>query len=135
MTYTRVTLAAYMLDHLGQTGEVLGLTADNMSEAIKDVELACGVDDIATVPDARKVRALARLHALTVARFACMTWIDFSADGASFNRSQVLANIERALTAAETDAAMYAAPAVTRATITYNRDADPYQWTLSDYAD
>ena len=131
--YTDDTLRAYMLTCLGGLASVLGLTTDNFSDAADDVCLALGVSDVSESSDVVKVRSLARYYALRHANTYAATWYDFSADGASFSRSQVQAQLKAMLSNAEADAMPYLPSnvfAVTKATINYTTDADPYQWTF-----
>ncbi len=131
--YTSDTLQAYMVAALGGVATVLGLTADSFVDAVDDVCLAMGISDVSEATEMVKVRALARYHALRHAQTHLATWYDFSADGASFNRSQAQEQVKAMLAQAEADAMPYLSGnqyAVTKATVNYTTDADPYQWTL-----
>lgn len=132
--YTDDTLCAYMVTSLGSVAEALDLTADSFTDAIDDVCLAMGISAVSDATDMVKLRALARYYALRHASVsAAATFYDFSADGASFSRSQVQAQLKAMLSNAEADAMPYLPSnvfAVTKATINYTTDADPYQWTL-----
>lgn len=122
-----------MRETLGGIATTLGLTTIDFVETVNDVLAAYGVSDIADATDIVKLRVLARVAALRRAQVAALSWYDFSADGGSFSRSQVQAQIKAMLSDAETDAFPYTgAYAVTRATLTYTTEADPYQWTDDD---
>lgn len=131
--YTDDTLRAYMVSCLGGLASVLGLTTDNFSDAADDVCLALGVSDVSESSDVVSVRTLARYYVMRHANTYVVTWCDFEADGASFRRSQVQAQLKAMLDNAEADAMPHLPSnifAVTKATISYTTDADPYQWTF-----
>lgn len=108
-SYTEEELAQYMHAALGKTAEALNLTAPaSYEEAVNDALLAYGQTDITQITGAaaiQKLRALARVAAwrFVIANFAAL--YDFSADGGSYSRSQLLANAKEALKMAE-DAAL-----------------------------
>ena len=127
-SYTNATLAFYMVTSLGGLAELLGLDESSMTEAINDVALSCGVTDISTVTDVARVRAVARVAALRLAQTAVAGWYDFTADGGSYKRSQVTAQLDRMLASAEAGALLYdGVYAVEVGTITFTND--PYAWT------
>ena len=131
--YTESGLNLYMRETLGGIATTLGLESSDFVETVNDVLAAYGVSTIADATDIVKLRALAKVGALRRAQIAALSWYDFSADGGSFSRSQVQAQIKAMLQAAETDAIPYAdVYAVTTATMTYTTAADPYQWTDND---
>lgn len=103
--YTDFTLRSYMAASLGTIAETLGLDQLSFVEAANDVLLAYGVDDVAAATDVGLLRALARVEALRVAEQAVALSYDFSADGASFDRSQMAARVAALLVRAEADAA------------------------------
>jgi predicted xylose isomerase-like sugar epimerase len=120
-----------MVSSLGALATVLGIDATSMVEAANDVTLACGVDDIADATDVAQVRALAKVAALRVAQTTAAGMYDFEADGGSYKRSQVMAQIASMLSAAESAAMQYDANySVEVGTVTYT--ADPYDWDLED---
>lgn len=106
-SYTESTLKTYMITSLGTLASALGLVDSDMAEPLNDVLLAYGVSDIADADNMPKLRALARVHALRRAQTVAATWTDFSADGASFSRSQVLAALKEMLLQAEASAMHY----------------------------
>lgn len=116
-----------MADSLGRIAETLALDETHMVEAVNDVAVACGVEDVADVTDVAKLRALAKVAALRTAQTTAMTWYDFSADGGDYKRSQVTAQIAAALAAAEAAAMVYdAGYAVQTGTMVFVND--PYVW-------
>jgi hypothetical protein len=128
-SYTEEELAQYMHAALGKVAEALGLTApDSYEEAINDALLAYGQTDIAQISGTagvRKLRALARVAAwrFVIANFAAL--YDFSADNASYSRSQLLANAEKALKVAE-DAAVAYSDAYAGKIVKVRHVNDPY---------
>ena len=133
-SYTEATLKTYMLASLGTLGTTLGLTTASFDEAVNDTLLAYPTTDVALATDITKLRALARLAAARQARTVAASWYDFSADGASFSRSQVLAALDGMIAMAETDAMAYSSNyAIGVGTMTY--PDDPYPLTLVDVDD
>lgn len=116
-SYTEKTLAEYMHTMLGKTAKALDLhfgpnDAGDYAEAVNDALLAYGTEDISTIsglPNIKKLRALALVCAwqYVVNNFAAL--YDFSADGASYNRSQLFANAKKALESAESAALLHVA--------------------------
>jgi hypothetical protein len=130
-SYNEATLAAYMVSSLGSLATVLGIDDAAMAEAVNDVTQARGVADIADATDVAQVRALAKVAALRVAQTTAAGMYDFEADGGSYKRSQVMAQIEKMLTAAESAAMQYDANySVEVGTVRYVDD--PYDWDLED---
>lgn len=127
-SYTEATLAAYMATELGQLATALGYSGSaGYQEAVNGALALYGVADVAQATDIAKLRALARLEAWKLA--ASGAAYDFSADGASFSRSQLMDQINARLRAAELEAASYAdlpgyAAAVTGVTYTEDYYAD-----------
>ena len=108
-TYTEGQLMLYMVAVLGETADVLGWRrADgDYVETVNDVIIDYGVDAIADATDIAKLRALAR-RAIWKAAVAGLTpRYDFSTDGQSFQRSQMLTHAKEALARAEADALVY----------------------------
>jgi hypothetical protein len=100
--YDETSLAEFMHNELGPVAKVLGYTEPNgnagvYQEAVNEVMLALGVTDLLRAPDIRKVRALARRQAWTMANNGLATKYDYSADGASYNRSQMFTQVKQAL--------------------------------------
>lgn len=113
-SYTEATLAAYMHSALGDTATALGWAAGTASygEAINETLLAYGAGDIATVTgndNIARLRALARAEAWRQVAAYTAGNFDFSADGASYNRSQMHAQAKAAVQMAEADAMRYGA--------------------------
>lgn len=125
-SYTETTLAAYMHAALGQIAAALSYanTLAEYQEAVNDALELYGVSDVAQATDISKLRACARLCAWTKA--ASGVAYDFSADGASFSRSQIMAQIQAQLAEAGLSAAQYvdvAGLTVEAQAVTYS---DPY---------
>jgi hypothetical protein len=93
--YTDLELQDYMLTSLGELGTALDLSVDSFYEAVTDVLLAYGVSDLAAATDIAKIRRLARAAALRVAATKAATFFDFTADGATFRKSQILGQIDK----------------------------------------
>jgi hypothetical protein len=133
-SYNEATLALYMITVLGGLAETLGLTTDDMSEAVNDVAAACNVTDVADVTDMTQVRALAKVAALRVAQTMAAGWYDFSADGGDYKRSQVQKQVADLLRTAENDALLYA-PEYGIQVGTLNYVDDPYPFATDDVED
>lgn len=113
-SYTEATLAAYMHATLGDVASALGWASGTASygEAVNETALAYGVDDITTITgreNIARLRALARAESWRQVMAYTAGDFDFSADGASYNRSQVHAQAKAALQLAEADAMRYGA--------------------------
>ena len=106
-SYSESTLKTYMTTSLGPLAGALGLVDSDMAEPLNDVLTAYGVEDIADATNLPKLRALARVHALRKAQVTAAAWTDFTADGASFSRSQVAAALREMLAQAEASALQY----------------------------
>lgn len=133
-SYNEATLALYMITVLGGLAETLGLTADDMTEAINDVAAACSVTDVANATDVKQVRALAKVAALRAAQTMAAGWYDFSADNGDYKRSQVQKQVADLLQAAEQEALLYA-PEYAIQVGTLNYTGDPYPFPVDDTAD
>lgn len=104
-SYTEKTLAQFMHTQLGKIASILGLAvgasdAGSYAEAVNDTLLAYDAEDVTTITGAanlKKLRALAMLAAWTfvINNFAAL--YDFSADGASYDRSQLFKQSKEAL--------------------------------------
>ena len=133
-SYTEQTLRAYMLTSLGSLAGALNLTADSFGEAVNDALSVYGVSAIADATDIQKLRAIARVEALELAKREAALAYDFDADGASYKRSQMAANIDRLLEAAKVEAVRYSSDyAVTTGSMGYTND--PYQWVAASIAE
>ena len=138
-SYTEKTLAEYMHVMLGKVAKALDLhfgpsDAGDYAEAVNDALLAYGAEDIATITGStnfQKLRALARVAAwrFVVTNFAAL--FDFSADGASYNRSQLFEHATRALTLAEEAAAAYVTNYQARI-VSVDHIHDPYRVRTED---
>lgn len=128
-SYSDATIADFMVAELGEVATVLGLTDASFDEAIIDTLLAYGEDDIADADDISRLRALARVQAWKRARAAAAARYDFADGTENLKRSQLFKHIQESLTAAESDAAVFAsedsAYVVGRSTAVYADD--PYQ--------
>ena len=132
-SYNEATLAFYMVTVLGGLAETLGLTSDDMTEAVNDVAAACNVTDVANATDVQQVRALAKVAALRVAQAMAAGWYDFGADGGEYKRSQVQQQIAKLLTAAESDALTYAPEyGIQVGTLSYAGDPYPFDDEADD---
>lgn len=130
-SYTDATIKAYMVTYLGALATALGLTSASFDEAANDLLLAYGVSDFALATDVVKLRALAKVAAVRHAQTVVATWYDFSADGASFSRSQVQSALAKMLVTAEGDAMTYGpAYAISAGSMSY--PDDPYPLTVVD---
>ena len=133
-SYNEATLALYMVTVLGGLAETLGLTTDDMTEAVNDVAAACSVTDVADATDVKQVRALAKVAALRVAQTMAAGWYDFGADGGDYKRSQVQKQVADLLKAAEQEALLYAPEyAIQVGTLSY--PDDPYPFPVDDGTD
>ena len=133
-SYNEATLALYMVTVLGGLAETLGLTTDDMTEAVNDVAAACGATDVADVTDVKQVRALAKVAALRVAQTMAAGWYDFGADGGDYKRSQVQKQVADLLKAAEQESLLYA-PEYAIQIGTLNYVDDPYPFPAVDDED
>lgn len=138
-SYTEYELTEYMLSVTSAVSATVGETGLQtyaFAEAVNDVLVAYGVDDIADAEDIAKLRSLAKVEAWRTVISHLMTAYDFSADGASYSRSQMLAAAEKALSMAESaaEASGYSSTyAIQLGTITYS-DAYALSETEDDYA-
>jgi len=107
--YTEETLAIYMHEKLGNIAGVLGYSLDGGSynEAIIDTLIAYGVTSIDNATNIKKLRALALVEAWKMAVADLSTRHDFSADGGSYNRSQMFENASKAMESAQVEALAY----------------------------
>lgn len=132
-SYSEPGLALYMHAALGKVAELLGYTApDSYTEQVNDVLTALGASTIASA-DAAALRVVARREAWRKARADAASLYDFQADGGRYNRSQVLAGIEKSLAAAEQAATAYVSDdARYAADVSPVMYSDPYAWFDSD---
>lgn len=128
-SYTEAEFADYLQRKLGSLATALNWTSSKQSfdEIIIDTLNALGVSNIEDVQEAEipKLRALGVVFLWRAVKGEVSGDYDFSADGASYSRSQVFGHAERMLTQAESDAAQYLdLLTVKSARVTYHRD--PY---------
>jgi hypothetical protein len=135
-SYTEQELTEYMLSTTSAVAGVVELESYAFSEAVNDVLVTYGVDTIAEAIDIAKLRSLAKVEAWRTVIGYLMIAYDFSADGASYKRSQMLAAAKDALASAQADAEVSgysSAYAIQMGTITYS-DAYAITDTADDYA-
>jgi hypothetical protein len=114
-SYTEQTLGQFMQARLGKVARVLQLTAGpndagDFQEAVNDALLACGTEDISTITgmeNIQKIRALALVAAWQYVVTNFVALYDFSADGASYDRSQLFKQAKEALQLAQQAALPY----------------------------
>lgn len=111
-SYTEATLASYMHSVLGDVATALGWAAGTASygEAVNEALLVYGVDSISSVSgrdNIAKLRALARVEAWRQVAAYTAGGYDFTADGASYQRSQMHAQAMASMRTAEADAMQY----------------------------
>lgn len=133
-SYTEPGLALYMHATLGKVAEALGYTAPtSYQEAVNTTLLALGLTDIAQATDMGALRAVAAREAWRKAASDAAAYFDFSADGASYTRSQLFAAIQNNQTDAEAAASAYVADDNRyTATVGPATFRDPYNWRHSD---
>jgi len=131
-SYTEAQLAEYMIASLGEVAAILGLTSssDAIIEAVYDVASVFGVADVASITDMKALRPTARYYALNTALIVASSVYDFSVDGRSFSRGDIVDNLNKALKVAasnpniklgtENDSNYYIT------TIPINHTQDPY---------
>ena len=129
--YTEESLGEYMLSVLGLVGSVLGYTSASFAEEVIDAVLAYGVSDIAQATDIKKLRGLAKIAAWQKASAGLIAFYDYSADGGSFDRSQMQAMAEKALAQAHADALLYD-PNYQVGIVRARPVNDPYRYTPED---
>lgn len=133
-SYTEKSLAEFMQRSLGKVAKALNLTAgpngaNDFQEAVDDCLILYGSEDVATVsgPDnIAKLRALARVAAwrYVVTNFSVL--YDFSADGGSYNRSQLFKNAKDMLALVESQAVVYETPVYAVEVHSARYKHDPY---------
>ena len=105
--YSEAALKSYMLVVTGNLGTVLGLSEGDFNEAVNDTLLAYDTSTIAGATDIAKLRALAKVQAWRVAKAKAAGKTDFTADGATFKRSQLMQQAQAGLEMAENEAISY----------------------------
>jgi hypothetical protein len=133
-TYTEKQLAEFMHLTLGKVAEALGLhfgpeDAGDYAVAVENTLLAYGADDIATISGTESIRKLRALASVCAWRYAVTNFAalyDFSADGASYSRSQLFAQAKESLDLAEDQAVPYAASYAAKI-VPVDHKHDPYR--------
>jgi hypothetical protein len=138
-SYTEKQLGQFMQTALGKVAKALALNAGpndagDFAEAVIDALLAYGTDDISTVTgiaSITKIRALARVAAwqYVVTNFTAL--YDFSADGGSYNRSQLFKQAKESLQLAEQAALPYTTAYAVQI-IGVDHSQDPYVYRPED---
>lgn len=108
-SYTETTFGAYLEDVLANMAVMLGWTqaGNSFDEVINETLLAMGQTDIANVTDIRAIRAIGRLKAWQAVAMALASDYDFSADGASYSRSQAFEHAKAMINEAQLEAAEF----------------------------
>ena len=140
-SYTEQEYSDFLQRALGALSGVLDWTTDQNSfdEVIIDVLNAMEYSNVEDVPESQipELRALGRVYLWKAVVVETLADYDFSADGASYSRSQVFDHAQRMLAQAETDAAKWLENmTVGVSKVTYHRDpyAD-YDDAMSDQID
>lgn len=134
--YTEFALASYMLATLGEVASVLGLDELEIEEAVNDALLAYGAADVAQATDIPRLRAAARVATWRLALARASGLYQFSADGATYNRQQMVEHIRKMLEREEADAAAMGmgTGGVWATPLTLRMD-DPYRPVVDDEED
>jgi hypothetical protein len=135
-TYTEFALASYMLATLGEVAGMLSVGELELSEAVNDALLAYGASNIAQATDIPRLRMAARVAAWRTALAHASTLYQFSADGATYNRQQMVEHIRAMLQLEESNAAAMGVGTggVWATTLTLRMD-DPYRVAVDDAAE
>lgn len=136
-SYTEATLAAYMHATLGDVASALGWASGTASygNAVDEALLAYGATDIATITGTEgiaKLRALARAESWRQVAAYTAADFDFTADGATYNRSQIHAQAVKALAQAEADALRHGAYGYSMIVQNVRDVHDPYAYIDDD---
>ncbi|MCA9936192.1 MAG: hypothetical protein H6662_15605 [Ardenticatenaceae bacterium] len=127
--YSEATLKTYLHGILSRGGIAATLDwqieAGSYDEIITDTLLAYGVDDIAEATDVAKLRALARLALWEAVETAVPLEINYTADGATFNREAIFQHVQTMLQRARLDAFAYTDDYQVDV-LGVQRDYDPY---------
>ena len=140
-SYTEKTLAEYMHAKLANVAKALDLHfypdgPGDYQEAVNDALLMYGaetIDQVSGTDGIQKIRALAMVAAWrhVVTNFSAL--FDFSADGASYNRSQLFDQAKQSLQLAEDAASEFlTSGAYTARFISVNHVHDPYTVRTED---
>lgn len=137
-SYTEKTLADFMHWTLSSMAGILNLSpgstdAGSYLEAVNSALLAYGVSAISEATDIARLRALALVEAWRMATNALAALYDFSADGGTYQRGQMLALARSNLANAQAEALAYDASYQ----VTVSRQEvlnDPYRYRADDEA-
>lgn len=132
-SYSETGLADYMHAVLGPVATALDYTSPaSYVEAVNEALLDYGTDDISTVSgrdNIRKLRALAMVQAWRLVVQHVSGDYDFSADGGTYNRSQIQKQAAEALARAEQTAiTLGATPGYVLGIDTITHIHDPYRY-------
>lgn len=127
--YTEDELKAYLHSVLNRSGlaDMLGwsVAGGSYDEIVTDTLLAYGVSSITSATNISKLRALAVLALWQTAETAVVSEINYTADGATFNREAIFQHITRMLERARVDAFAYTDDYQVQV-YGVQRDYDPY---------
>lgn len=138
-SYTEKQLGEYMQTLLGKVAKALALTASSndagdFAEAVNDALLAYGTDTISSITGLANITKLRALASVAAWRFVVTNFTalyDFSADNASFSRSQLFKQAKESLQLAEQAALPYD-PAYTAQIVSVDHKHDPYAYRPED---
>lgn len=108
--YTEDELKVYLATAvLGSTADMLGwsVAGGDFDEIVADTLIAYGVPAIASATDVAKLRALARLKAWEAVVRETVLEINYTADGATFNREAIHQHAQAMVSQARVDAFVY----------------------------
>jgi hypothetical protein len=135
-SYTESTLAEYMHTVLGDVATQLGWTAaDSYDNAVDEALLAYGCASIADVSGAQNIallRAYARAEVWNQVAAYTTADIDFSADGASYSRSQLHSHARTQAALASADVQQRGGYGYTVRNTHIDHAHDPYQYRPDD---
>ena len=106
--YNETELAAFVVAELSDVGKALSWSADTVqvTEAVNDVMLILGLDDLTEATSIRAVRATARVAGWRAAAKATAAQFTFSREnGVKYDRSDLQKMALQALSVAEAEAA------------------------------
>lgn len=106
-SYTQSTMSAYLQVILDQVALAVDISSSRLTEMTDDVLSMYGETDYANVTNIAKVRAIAQVVAWKHAMELTSVSYNFSADGGSYNLSQMHEMCEKNYKAALSDARTY----------------------------
>ncbi len=134
-SYSPGDLALFVQQQLSDVARFLGWTDPtypdgDFDEVINATLLSLGLTTstaLAAVTDIAKVRAVAMYHAWKQARAKAVLAVNYSADGVSVSRDQIMAHINQMLSDIEAEAAQYGvAPGYKAEVVPLDYPASPY---------